>query len=115
VPSGPPGFGVFDNTESSGAPTLEGGPSTRPSSHVHAQRPKVQAILTERDQSGERQRTNQHYLKGTVFCARCQRRLGFLVATGRNGGKYDYFFCYGRQSKNGCDLPFLAPTKSKRP
>ncbi|MDZ7733875.1 MAG: recombinase family protein [Acidimicrobiia bacterium] len=69
---------------------------------------KVQAILNERDQAGERQRKNQHYLKGSVFCARCRRRLGFLVATGRNGGMYDYFFCYGRQSKNGCDLPFLA-------
>lgn len=69
---------------------------------------KVQAILTSRDQSGERQRINHHYLKGTVFCARCQRRLGFLIATGRNGQKYDYFFCYGRQAKNGCDLPFLS-------
>ena len=71
---------------------------------------KVQEILSSRDQSGERQRLHQHYLKGTVFCARCKRRLGFLVATGRNGGKYDYFFCYGRQAKNGCDLPFLTTT-----
>ena len=71
---------------------------------------KVQEILSSRDQSGERQRLHQHYLKGSVFCARCKRRLGFLVATGRNGGKYDYFFCYWRQAKNGCDLPFLTTT-----
>lgn len=43
----------------------------------------------------------------TVFCARCQRRLGFLRATGRASGKYDYFFCLGRQTRNGCDLPYL--------
>jgi DNA invertase Pin-like site-specific DNA recombinase len=68
---------------------------------------QVQALMTERDQAAERVRTHRHYLKGTVFCARCQRRLGTMVTTGKSGGQYEYFFCLGRQAKNGCDLPFL--------
>ena len=31
----------------------------------------VQSILQSRGVSGERQRKHPHYLKGTLFCARC--------------------------------------------
>jgi hypothetical protein len=55
-----------------------------------------------------RSRTTYEYFVRSGRNQKCQRRLGFLIATGRNGGTYDYFFCYGRQSENGCDLPFLA-------
>jgi site-specific DNA recombinase len=68
---------------------------------------RVQELLASRTRSGERRREFNHYLKGTIFCSRCTRRLCFIRATGKQGGKYDYFFCSGRHSGNGCDLPYL--------
>lgn len=72
---------------------------------------QVQNLLASRNQSGERRREYNHYLKGTLYCARCNRRLCFIRATGRLGGKYDYFFCLGRHNDNGCDLPYLPAAK----
>ncbi|HUD05483.1 MAG TPA: recombinase zinc beta ribbon domain-containing protein [Candidatus Saccharimonadales bacterium] len=43
----------------------------------------------------------------TIFCGRCGTRLGLTHATGRRGGTYLYFYCLGRQYRNGCDLPYL--------
>ena len=62
------------------------------------------------DRSAGPAREGPALLQDLIVCGRCKRRLGYLVATGRNGGKYDYFFYYGRQAKNGCDLPFLTTT-----
>jgi site-specific DNA recombinase len=45
---------------------------------------KVQSILHSRGVSGERQRKHPHYLKGTLFCARCKSRLSYLYAQGRS-------------------------------
>jgi site-specific DNA recombinase len=67
----------------------------------------VQDLLDSRNQSGERYREHRHYLKGTIYCARCQRRLCFTRARGKLGQYYDYFFCLGRKEGNGCDLPYL--------
>src|SRR5439155_4307871 len=50
---------------------------------------RVQALLRARDQSGEKQRIHNHYLKGSIFCASCGSRLCFTRAT----GTYDYFYC----------------------
>ena len=67
----------------------------------------VQALLTSRNQSTERKRAHPHYLKGTLYCARCGARLSFTRAKG-NGGKYDYFYCLGRHAKRtNCDLPYV--------
>lgn len=60
---------------------------------------RVQAMLSARASAGERQRKHNHYLKGTVYCGRCGRRLVFNRAKG-NGGTYDYYFCLGR--REGC-------------
>ncbi len=68
---------------------------------------RVQQLMDGRVQAGEKQRIHQHYLKGTLFCRRCHSRLGMTYATGRHGGIYPYFFCLGRQRRNGCDLPYL--------
>ena len=68
---------------------------------------KVQELLDSRNLSGERRREHPHYLKGTIYCRRCQRRLCFSRSRGKTGVYYDYFFCLGRQSGNGCDLPSL--------
>lgn len=69
----------------------------------------VQALMDSRDQSEYRQARHDHYLKGTLRCARCESRLSFSRYHG-NGGKYDYFVCLGRTTnRTGCDLPYIAP------
>jgi site-specific DNA recombinase len=72
---------------------------------------RVQAILDASGVAGERRRTHDHYLKGSLWCARCheQGRRGRLIiskATGRRGVEYAYFLCRGRQD-GLCDLPYL--------
>ncbi len=66
----------------------------------------VQAVLEAR-RNGERQRTHSHYLKGTIYCARCKGRLGFTRSKGR-GGEYDYFYCLaGNRNRSACNLPMV--------
>jgi len=68
----------------------------------------VQAILDSRNRSSERMSKRPHYLKGTIYCARCSERLSFNRSKG-NGGTYDYFYCRGRHSgRKHCDLPYMA-------
>ena len=72
---------------------------------------RVQAALDASGVSGERRRTHDHYLKGTVWCDRChaqgrRHRLIITKATGRRGTDYFYFLCRGRQ-EGECDLPHL--------
>ena len=54
--------------------------------------------------SGEKLRVHPHYLKGTVFCKHCESRLCLTHAK----QVYVYFFCLGRQRRNGCALPYAA-------
>ena len=69
----------------------------------------VQAIMASRRQVGDKPKKHTHYLKGTVFCARCDSRLMFTRAKGRRGGMYDYFGCLGRHKHTtGCDLPYVS-------
>ena len=65
---------------------------------------KVQQILRAQRTSGERSWRTHHYLRGTVHCAQCGRRLYFLRARG-HGGLYDYFLCSGRQARI-CTQPY---------
>jgi len=67
----------------------------------------VQDVLAGRRISGDRSWKHDHYLKGTLFCDRCESRLGFAYAKGR-GGTYAYFFCLGKTKKRtDCNLPYL--------
>lgn len=71
----------------------------------------VQAVISGKRISGERQRVHHHYLKGTLFCGACHERgrdsrLLIQKSTGRRGGIYFYFFCTARQS-NECSEPYL--------
>ena len=71
---------------------------------------KVQDVLSERARRGQRDREHHHWLKGMLFCGRCDRagrqsRLVFTQTVG-NGGTYDYFICTGRR-QGACDLPSL--------
>jgi hypothetical protein len=69
---------------------------------------RVQAVLRSHA-NGEKQRVHHHYLKGTVFCARCRARLCITNAKGR----YLYFFCLARQkgqAASGSERSSLQPT-----
>lgn len=56
----------------------------------------VQDILTSR-RNGERSRAHDHYLKGTVFCVECGRRLIVQHTRTKTGRVYDYFVCHRRR------------------
>ncbi|MGH2769524.1 MAG: recombinase family protein, partial [Actinomycetota bacterium] len=62
---------------------------------------RVQTVLADHATAGEKRRVHHHYLKGTVWCGSCGCRLCITLAKGR-GGQYLYFFCSGRQRRNGC-------------
>ena len=66
----------------------------------------VQEVLDERVRAREKVRTHRHYLAGSLYCARCGKRLAFTKSTGRHGGKYDYFFCTNRR-EGVCDQSYL--------
>jgi site-specific DNA recombinase len=57
---------------------------------------QVQDLLTSKRVSGERPWRHFHYLRGSLFCGECGRRLIYSRAKG-NGGEYEYFLCGGRQ------------------
>jgi len=60
---------------------------------------EVQDLLESKRVSGERPWRHFHYLRGSIYCLECNRRLTFTKATG-NGGVYEYFVCYGKQHAN---------------
>ncbi len=79
---------------------------------------QVQEVCEFRSKSGQRDRVLQHYLKGILFCDRCERnertsRLIYTEATNRSGTRYGYFLCRGRQD-GVCDLPYLQAEKVEK-
>ncbi|WP_144628296.1 recombinase family protein [Arthrobacter woluwensis] len=52
----------------------------------------VQTMLESR-RNGERKRTHPHYLKSSLFCGGCGRRLLVQHSRGRSGTVYPYFTC----------------------
>ncbi len=60
---------------------------------------RVQEILEAHNIAGEKQRTHNHYLKGSVWCEKCGSRLCITKTTNRYGTTYLYFFCLGRNQK----------------
>jgi site-specific DNA recombinase len=59
---------------------------------------KVQQILDAHRLSGDRTIKHVHYLKGTIFCGHCGRRLVYGRHKG-NGGVYEYFSCLSHQAR----------------
>ena len=57
---------------------------------------QVQDILTAHNTAGTHQRTNQHYLRGSVYCGSCGSRLMVTTARNRWGSEYPYLVCSGR-------------------
>jgi site-specific DNA recombinase len=74
---------------------------------------RVQKVLYTDRNAGTRERVHDHYLKGTIWCARCRRRLVLRPSTSATGRKYFYFICRGIQ-ENDCDLPSLPVDKVER-
>ncbi len=65
---------------------------------------QVQDLLTSKRVSGERPWRHFHYLRGSLFCNKCNGRLMYDRIKGR-GGEYEYFVCAGR--KHGtCSEPY---------
>jgi site-specific DNA recombinase len=60
----------------------------------------VQDVLAVHAHAGEKDRVHSHYLRGTIFCGGCGRRLIFTRATGRHGGTFDYFICPKRHRED---------------
>jgi site-specific DNA recombinase len=73
---------------------------------------RVQLLLSEKAVAGERPQFRHHYLRGSVFCGACGRRLTYSITTGRNGSKYPYFCCASRVSRATCEQRFnIQPEK----
>jgi site-specific DNA recombinase len=67
---------------------------------------RVQKVLYVERNAGTRERVHDHYLKGTIWCARCRRRLILRPSTSKTGQRYFYYICRGVQEAD-CDLPAL--------
>ena len=64
---------------------------------------KVQQVLDSHRQCGSRRRKYDHYLRGSVYCGSCGRRLIFSRVRGK-GGQYDYLGCISRPGRGElCD------------
>jgi site-specific DNA recombinase len=58
---------------------------------------RVQDIIAAHGVSGDKRRLHHHWLKGTIHCGACGKRLIFTKARNRHGKTYEYFYCVGRQ------------------
>jgi site-specific DNA recombinase len=58
---------------------------------------RVQSVIRAHAVSGDKRRLHHHWLKGTVFCGQCGKRLIYTKAKNRHGAIYEYFYCVGRQ------------------
>jgi hypothetical protein len=78
---------------------------------------QVQDLLAARSARGTRERKHHHYLKGVMHCAVCTRRYFYLVATGKSGRRYPYFYCLGTRPAGrggGCREPHLPADRLER-
>jgi site-specific DNA recombinase len=74
---------------------------------------KVREVLDGQRGGGTRARVHHHYLKGTVWCARCRKRLILTPGKSHTGTRYFYYFCTGRKDRS-CDLPYLPVEQCER-
>jgi site-specific DNA recombinase len=63
---------------------------------------RVQTVLAAHKHSGERDRKHAHYLKGSIFCGQCGRRLTYSRSRGRSGAYFEYFVCSANKG-GGCE------------
>jgi hypothetical protein len=65
---------------------------------------KVQALLDEHRVSGERAQKHRHYLKGSVYCGECGRRLLYGPSRSKSGKVYFYFFAAAGVRRGACSM-----------
>jgi site-specific DNA recombinase len=58
---------------------------------------RVQDVMAAHNTAGEKDRTHNHYLRGTIWCSHCGTRMVYSKNRGKNGSMYEYFFCMGRK------------------
>lgn len=62
---------------------------------------RVQVILDGHAASGDRSFKHTHYLKGSIFCGRCEARYTYDRPRSKSGRYYEYFCCLSR-IRPGC-------------
>jgi site-specific DNA recombinase len=65
---------------------------------------RVQTLLNEKNVAKERNQTRRHYLRGSVFCGECGRRMVFALSRSSTGRRYPYFFCPKRINGDPCTM-----------
>ncbi|MHB8452542.1 MAG: recombinase family protein [Mycobacteriales bacterium] len=70
---------------------------------------RVRELLAARSVRGCRERKHPHYLKGTLFCGVCARRLSVQLSK----GAYTYFYCLGQKNDPAgtCREPYVPAEK----
>ena len=77
---------------------------------------RVQDIITAHSMSGDKRRLHHHWLKGTVHCGECGKRLIYTRARNRHGTTYEYFYCVGRQHYDrSCQQGWMTSMPSRTP
>ena len=75
---------------------------------------RVQEMLASR-RCGERSRVHTHFLKSTLYCYSCERRLIMQHVTSRAGKRYAYFVCSGRQTRSmNCRQPAIPVAQAEQ-
>jgi site-specific DNA recombinase len=65
---------------------------------------RVQLVLDEKRLAQERPQTRRQYLRGSVFCGECGRRMVFALSRSCTGRHYPYFFCPKRINGQPCPM-----------
>ena len=69
---------------------------------------QVQDVMHAHNTAGEKDRTHNSYLRGTIWCSHCGTRMVYSKNRGKSGNTYEYFFCMGRKDKkNPCPRGFV--------
>jgi site-specific DNA recombinase len=76
---------------------------------------KVEQVLKSAMLSGNRTRKHKHYLRGSIYCGHCGRRMVFHRIRGK-GGIYDYLGCLSHQGrrKHACTGGYVQTTSVER-
>jgi site-specific DNA recombinase len=76
---------------------------------------KVEQVLKSAMLSGNRTRKHKHYLRGSIYCGHCGRRMVFHRIRGK-GGIYDYLGCLSHQGrrKHACAGGYVQTTSVER-
>jgi site-specific DNA recombinase len=76
---------------------------------------RVEQVLKSAMLSGNRTRKHKHYLRGSVCCGNCGRRMVFHRIRGK-GGIYDYLGCLSHQglSRHSCEGRYVQAAKVER-